>query len=48
MIGWIGLLASGLILSFYSVVGGWILSYLFRALTFSLTGRRTWILAKLI
>ena len=39
MIGWIGLAASGLILSFYSVVGGWILSYLFRALTFSLTGK---------
>lgn len=38
MIGWIGLLACGIILSFYSVVGGWILSYLFRALTFSLTG----------
>lgn len=38
MVGWIGLLACGIILSFYSVVGGWILSYLFRALTFSLTG----------
>lgn len=39
MIGWVGLIACGLILSFYSVVGGWILSYLFRALTFSLTGQ---------
>ena len=38
MIGWIGLTAAGLILSFYSVVGGWILSYLFRAVTMSLTG----------
>lgn len=37
MIGWIGLVACGLILSFYSVVGGWILSYMGRALTFSLT-----------
>ena len=39
MIGWIGLVACGLILSFYSVVGGWILSYIGRALTFSLTGK---------
>lgn len=39
MVGWIGLVAAGLILSFYSVVGGWILSYLWRALTFSLTGK---------
>src|SRR5690606_24863676 len=39
MVGWIGLLACGIILSFYSVVGGWILSYLFRAVTFSLTGK---------
>lgn len=39
MIGWIGLAACGLILSFYSVVGGWILSYLGRALTLSLTGK---------
>lgn len=38
-VGWIGLIAAGLILSFYSVVGGRILSYLFRALTFSLTGK---------
>lgn len=38
MIGWIGLIACGLILSFYSVVGGWILSYIGRAMTFSLTG----------
>lgn len=39
MIGWIGLVACGLILSFYSVVGGWILSYILRAITFSLTGQ---------
>ena len=39
MIGWLGLLAAGIILSFYSVVGGWILSYIVRALTFSLTGK---------
>ncbi|MEK4627533.1 MAG: sodium-dependent transporter [Solibacillus sp.] len=39
MIGWIGLAACGLILSFYSVVGGWILSYLIRAFTLSLTGQ---------
>lgn len=38
LIGWIGLVACGLILSFYSVVGGWILSYIGRAMTFSLTG----------
>ncbi|MER1986839.1 MAG: sodium-dependent transporter [Solibacillus sp.] len=37
MVGFIGLAACGLILSFYSVVGGWILSYLGRALT--LTGK---------
>lgn len=41
MIGWIGLVACGLILSFYSVVGGWILSYILRAVTFSLTGQGT-------
>lgn len=39
MIGWIGLVACGLILSFYSVVGGWILSYILRAVSFSLTGQ---------
>lgn len=38
-IGWLGLLASGIILSFYSVVGGWILSYIYRAITFSLMGK---------
>ncbi|WJY28263.1 MULTISPECIES: sodium-dependent transporter [Sporosarcina] len=31
--GWMGLAASFIILSFYSVVGGWILSYLIRSLT---------------
>ena len=38
MVGWLGMIACGLILSFYSVVGGWILSYLWRAFTMSLTG----------
>ena len=35
-IGWSGFFFSLIILSFYSVVGGWILSYLGRALMFSL------------
>jgi neurotransmitter:Na+ symporter, NSS family len=39
LVGWMGMIAGGLILSFYSVVGGWILSYLFRAFTFSLAGK---------
>lgn len=37
-VGWMGLATSFIILSFYSVVGGWILSYLVRAFTFSLEG----------
>ncbi|MGN7408588.1 MULTISPECIES: sodium-dependent transporter [unclassified Sporosarcina] len=37
-VGWMGLIASFIILSFYSVVGGWILSYLIRSLTGGLTG----------
>ena len=36
LIGWMGLLSSIILLSFYSVVGGWILSYLARALVFRL------------
>ena len=36
LIGWLGLLSSTILLSFYSVVGGWILSYLARSLSFSL------------
>lgn len=36
LIGWGGMIIAGLILSFYSVVGGWILSYLGRAFTFQL------------
>src|SRR6185437_15552501 len=36
MIGWLGLAVSFIILSFYSVVGGWILSYLARAIIFKL------------
>ncbi|EPD50508.1 sodium-dependent transporter [Paenisporosarcina sp. FSL H8-0542] len=36
LIGWSGFFFSFIILSFYSVVGGWILSYLGRALLFSL------------
>ncbi|MGM9950386.1 MAG: sodium-dependent transporter [Lysinibacillus sp.] len=39
MVGWLGLIACGIILSFYSVVGGWILSYLFRAVALQLTGQ---------
>lgn len=38
MIGWIGILCAFLILSFYSVVAGWSLSYLWFALTGSLQG----------
>ncbi|WP_432359860.1 sodium-dependent transporter [Sporosarcina sp. UB5] len=36
LIGWMGLLSSFILLSFYSVVGGWILSYLVRAILFRL------------
>lgn len=36
LIGWMGLLSSFILLSFYSVVGGWILSYLARAIFFRL------------
>lgn len=35
--GWLGFILSGIILSFYSVVGGWILSYLIRAIGFKLS-----------
>ena len=38
LIGWSGSFFSFIILSFYSVVGGWILSYLFRSITLSLNG----------
>ncbi|MBT2659670.1 sodium-dependent transporter [Bacillus sp. ISL-45] len=38
LLGYGGVIASFLILSFYSVVGGWILSYLARSLTGSLSG----------
>lgn len=38
LIGWSGFIFSFIILSFYSVVGGWILSYLVRSITFSLNG----------
>ncbi|MCA1061594.1 sodium-dependent transporter [Rossellomorea aquimaris] len=37
-IGYLGTVVSFIILSFYSVVGGWILSYLARSLTGSLSG----------
>ncbi len=37
LIGWSGLFFSFVILSFYSVVGGWILSYLGRSLLFQLS-----------
>ena len=36
LVGWMGLAVSFIILSFYSVVGGWILSYLARAIFFQL------------
>ncbi|MBK3496197.1 sodium-dependent transporter [Viridibacillus sp. YIM B01967] len=36
--GWAGFIFSSIILSFYSVVGGWILSYIVRAVAFKLTG----------
>ena len=39
LVGWMGMIAGGLILSFYSVVGGWVLSYLYRAVTFQLAGQ---------
>lgn len=35
-VGWMGMAASFIILSFYSVVGGWILSYLVRSLALNL------------
>lgn len=38
LIGWSGFFFSFIILSFYSVVGGWILSYLLRSITFRLNG----------
>lgn len=38
LLGYLGVIMSFLILSFYSVVGGWILSYLARSLTGSLSG----------
>ncbi|AYC29937.1 sodium-dependent transporter [Paenisporosarcina cavernae] len=37
LIGWSGFIFSFIILSFYSVVGGWILSYLGRAILFQLS-----------
>ncbi|WP_139892308.1 sodium-dependent transporter [Bacillus sp. D386] len=38
LMGWMGVIASVLLLSFYSVVGGWILSYLGRSLLGQITG----------
>ncbi|MCM3359574.1 sodium-dependent transporter [Psychrobacillus sp. MER TA 171] len=38
LIGWSGFFFSFIILSFYSVVGGWILSYIIRSITLSLNG----------
>lgn len=37
--GWLGLVTAFLILSFYSVVGGWVLDFLVKALQGQLTGR---------
>ncbi|MHA6261249.1 sodium-dependent transporter [Sporosarcina sp. CAU 1771] len=36
LVGWLGFAFGFIVLSFYSVVGGWILSYLVRAVTFKL------------
>jgi len=36
--GWIGIIVSFIVLSFYSVVGGWILLYLFKAISGGLNG----------
>lgn len=41
LIGYMGMIMAALILSFYSVVGGWILSYLGRALLFMLSAETT-------
>ncbi|MDZ5472059.1 sodium-dependent transporter [Bacillus sp. 31A1R] len=38
LLGYLGVIVSFIILSFYSVVGGWILSYLWRSLTGALSG----------
>ncbi len=35
--GWLGFIFSAIILSFYSVVGGWILIYIWKSVTFSFT-----------
>ncbi|VXC02974.1 putative sodium-dependent transporter [Bacillus sp. 349Y] len=39
LIGYLGTIVSFIILSFYSVVGGWILSYLWRSVSGSLSGK---------
>lgn len=39
IVGWLGLVSAFLILSFYSVVGGWIIDYLVKSLTFSFSGK---------
>ncbi|HSP01179.1 MAG TPA: sodium-dependent transporter, partial [Thioalkalivibrio sp.] len=38
LMGWLGVIAGFLILSYYSVIAGWALSYVFRAGTGSFTG----------
>lgn len=37
-VGYLGIIASFVVLSFYSVVGGWVLNYLFKSITFSFSG----------
>ncbi|WP_110113731.1 sodium-dependent transporter [Bacillus sp. CGMCC 1.16541] len=37
-IGYLGAISAGVILSFYSVIGGWILSYLYRSITGQMIG----------
>lgn len=39
MIGWLGVLSAFLILSFYSVVGGWVLDFTFRSLSNQFAGK---------
>jgi neurotransmitter:Na+ symporter, NSS family len=38
LVGWLGLVSAFLILSFYSVVGGWVLDFIFRSLTNQFAG----------
>jgi len=46
MIGWIGTLAGALILSYYSVIGGWTLAYVFHSAMGTFTGDSAGIVAQ--